>query len=284
MDTCKTALPDLEFVEVMVINACNLSCAGCTTFSDLKHKGYVGWARGQEWLRSWQQRVNIKAVGLMGGEPLMNPELEHWLRGIRELLPDAQIRFVTNGLLLHKHWWILDLLDELGHAVFKISQHVDTDHMQQVISTVMNSRDWQPIREHGIDRWVSESGLRLQLARPVRFVKTFRGDYAAAQPHHSDPAQAFGMCVQKRCPLLLDGRLWKCGTAALTPRMLARFGWPNREAWQPYMHDGLAADCGDQELLAFLQNFGRPHDMCRQCPSPQDQDSVLDHAHTVRFK
>jgi organic radical activating enzyme len=284
MELYKTSLPNLEFLEVMVINACNLSCAGCTTFSDLKHSGYVTWKQGRDWLEPWTNRINIQAIGMMGGEPLMNPELRQWLLGIRELLPETQIRVVTNGLLLHKHWWILDLLDTLGNSVLKISQHVDDPRLTDAIDHVFSSRDWKPINEYGIDRWVSSSGLRFQIVRPTQFLKTFKGEYVDAAPHDSDPAQAFSICVQKKCPLLFDEKIWKCGTAALTPPMLERFDWPNRAQWEPFIVPGLESTCSNEELNTFVNNFGKPHGLCKQCPSTTDTGSRVDHASTVAFK
>jgi hypothetical protein len=284
MEPYKTSLPDLEFLEVMVINACNLSCAGCTTFSDLKHAGYVSWKQGYDWLKPWTDRINIEAIGMMGGEPLMNPELQQWLCGIRELLPQAQIRVVTNGLLLHKNWWILDLLDTLGNSVLKISQHVDDPILTDAIDQIFSSRDWKSIHEHGIDRWICSSGLRFQIARPKQFLKTFRGDYADAMPHDSDPDSAFSICVQKKCPLLFNGKIWKCGTAALTPPMLERFNWPNRSHWEPFVVPGLESTCNDQELNRFINNFGKPNLLCKQCPSTSDTNSLVDHTSTVVFK
>lgn len=278
------SLPRLEFLEVMIINACNLSCAGCTTFSDLTHQGYVTWDQGRQWLEPWRRRIHIQAIGVMGGEPLMNPDLKQWLVGLRDLLPEAQIRFVTNGLLLPKNWWILDLLDELGNSVLKISQHVQDARLADSIQHIFSSRAWTPVTEHGIDRWRCDSGLRFQIARPKKFFKTFKGTYTNAAPHDSDPSEAFAVCVQKKCPLLMQGHIWKCGTMALTPSMLARFDWPNREHWQPFIRPGLAPDCSDADLARFLDNFGRPHAVCRQCPSAADRDSELDHASTVVFK
>lgn len=281
MEQDKTSIYDLEFLEIMLINACNLSCQGCTTFSDVRHSGYVSWSQGRSWLEPWTKRMNILGVGVMGGEPLMNPDLRSWLVGIRKLLPAAQIRFVTNATLLERNWWVLDLLEDLGNAVFKISAHTTVD---AEIQRVFDSRAWSPVTEFGIERWASPRGLRFQIARPTKFFKTFRGSYHDMMPHHSDAAAAFDLCVQKRCPLLVNGRIWKCGTLALTPGMLERHQWPNLDLWQPYIDPGLDSDCTDQELMQFLQNFGKPHARCRQCPTRQDLDSILDHTKTVTFK
>jgi hypothetical protein len=221
----------------------------------------------------------------MGGEPLMNPDIATWLQGLRSLLPVAQLRFVTNGLLLEKHLDIIDLLNDLGNTVLKISCHVEDARMQDAIEYVMHRYAWEPIREFGIDRWKIRDGhMRFQITRPTQFLKTFRNGYADMAPHHSDPAKAFAICVQYHCPMLHNGRLFKCGTAGLTPGVLARHGNPNIDSWRHYLVDGLDSNCSDLELERFVNNFGRPHVICGQCPTVQDAQSLIDHRSTVTFK
>jgi organic radical activating enzyme len=244
----------------------------------------VPWPQAKVWLESWIHRLDIKAVGIIGGEPLMNPHLKQYIQGIRELLPDAQIRIVTNGLLLGKHFDIVDLLDLVGNAVLKISYHVDDAQLDNTIDRVMQFRTWAPILEHGINRWVSPSGFRFQVARPEKFLKTFLNDYADMMPHDNDPTESFELCVQKRCPMLLDGKLWKCGTLALTPKILSRMGNPNIESWMPYIDPGIDSGCSEKELISFVNNFGKPHRRCAQCPTIKDTNSVFDHKSTVSFK
>jgi len=274
----------LPFLEIMIIRACNLSCQGCTTFSDLTHTGYVNWQQGQQWLVPWAKKINIEAVGLMGGEPLINPQLADWLIGIRTLLPDAQIRFVTNGLLLDRHWHIVELLQQLGNTVLKISHHIDDARITNVIDRIFSTWQWTPVEEFGISRWQRADNLRFQIARPLRFIKTFRGDYPDIMPHANTPADAFRICVQQRCPLLYKGNLFKCGTLGLTPDLLERFNWPNQELWQPYMTPGLSPESDPSLVEEFVKNFGRPHTVCAQCPSDSDLTSMVDHTKTVTFK
>jgi organic radical activating enzyme len=274
----------LPFLEMMSTNVCNLSCAGCTTFSDLDHRGYMTWAQARQQIEPWLERLDIQAFGFMGGEPLINPDLRAWLVGIRELMPNTQIRFITNGLLLERHWWVVDLLDQLGNSVLKISKHVNDPRIDSAISQVFASRKWVAIKEFGIDRWHSPSGMRFQIASPTRFLKTFQGDYHDMRPHDNNIHDAFDVCVQQRCPLLHDSRLYKCGTAGLTPKIVQRHGMPNSALWQPYLTKGLDSDCSDRELDKFINNFGKPHAICRQCPSSKDHMSMLDHTKTVKFK
>ena len=275
----------LPFLELMVIRGCNLSCQGCTTFSDMRHAGYVTWKQGRSDIEPWINRVNLPAIGIMGGEPLMNPDLESWLTGIRKLLPHSQIRFVTNGLLLSKHWHIFELLRDIGNSVFKISAHVDTPELDSVINRIMNTCDWEPVTEYGIERWKdADRDFRFQIARPTRFIKTFQNDYSDMAPHNNLPADSFKICVQQRCPLLWKGRLFKCGTLALTADMIEQQGSPNQDQWKDMIDTGLGPDCTDNDLEKFINNFGHPHRLCAQCPSINDVSSLVDHRSTVFFK
>jgi organic radical activating enzyme len=275
----------LPFLELMVIRACNLSCTGCTTFSDLRHSGYVTWEQGRNELEPWVGRLKLDAVGIMGGEPLINPDIANWLIGIRKLLPNSQIRFVTNGLLLEQNWHVFELLRDLENTVFKISYHVDDDKLNRTIDRIMGSCNWKPVEEFGIKRWKDpERDFRFQVATPTQFLKTFKNTYENMAPHDNWPDQAFDLCVQKRCPLLWQGKLFKCGTLALTPPLLERYNWPNRDQWLPYLDSGLDVKCSDHELELFINNFGKPNAKCRQCPSQSDLQSLVDHRTTVTFK
>ena len=238
--------------------------------------------QGKEQLLPWLQRLDILDFGIMGGEPMINPQWREWVQGVRDIMPRAQIRFTTNGLLLHKASDILDLCDAVGNIVLKITVHVQDAELEHCIQQLQAQRDWRPVREHGIQRWTSGDRVRLQINRPRQFLKPFQGQYHDMMPWHSRPQQAFDRCIQQTCPLLYQGRIYKCSTSALLLDTLTRFGRPNWQHWQPFVQSGLGIEDSDQELQAFLENFGQAHAMCAQCPS-QD-NAVLDHASTVKFK
>lgn len=258
----------LPFLETMITQVCNLSCQGCTNYSDLTHSGYVTWAQGQESLLAWLDRIDILDFGIMGGEPMINPEFREWLIGVRKLLPDAQIRFTTNGLLLHRHPDVIDLMHDLGNVSFKITVHYTTAELEQQIQHVFEKYQWQPVREHGIDRWKTSNNFRFHVKRPNTFVMTHRNNYENMAPWHNEPAQAFEACIQQTCPLLYNGAIYKCSTAGLLLDTLARFNFPNFEQWKPYIPRALVPTDSDQLLAEFVSNFGKPNDICAQCPTP----------------
>jgi hypothetical protein len=80
--------PQLPFLETMITQVCNLSCHGCTNFSDLTHSGYVSWNQGKQWVESWIEHIDILAV-----ENILSTTLHYLTPGahIRILVPDFKV-------------------------------------------------------------------------------------------------------------------------------------------------------------------------------------------------
>lgn len=268
----------------MLIYPCNLKCNGCSTFSDLNVKGYVTSEQGLAWLEPWTHRLDIQAWGAMGGEPLMNPDIYNWITGVRKLLPNAQIRFVTNGLLLEKHWKLVKLLSEIGNCILKISVHLEDKKITRNIDRIKKTWDWTPVYEYGIHRWSMPNGFKFQINYPKQFTKTFRNNYQNMMPYDNSPSEAFDNCHQQTCAMLLRDKIFKCSNTALIPDILEKFNRPNWEMWQPYVNQGLSIDDTDSSLNNFIDNFGKPHSVCRQCPTKNDVESIVDHLSNVTFK
>jgi organic radical activating enzyme len=276
--------PVLPFVEIMVTQGCNLSCAGCTNYSDLAHKGYLPWEEGRKEIELWLERVDIPDFGILGGEPLMNPDIRNWIKGLREIMPNSQIRFTTNGLLLAQNFDIVDLLHDIGNVVFKIAVHEHNPELENIIQKVLQKFKWEDVVEFGVSRLKTTNNLRFHIRRPDIFYKTFVGSYSDMMPHDNDPNDAFALCCQQTCPLLYNGKIYKCSTNGLLEDTLAKFNNPNFEKWKPYLQEGLVHDCSDVELNKFLSNFGKPNDVCRACPSKKDKQSAIVHLQNVSRK
>lgn len=274
----------LPFAEIMTTQVCNLRCVGCSNYSDLQHQGYLTWAQARTQIEPWLDRIDIPDFGIIGGEPLVNPDIRTWLIGIRELLPNAQIRFTTNGLLLKKHYDIVALLAELGNCVFKITVHTADQEIEEVINNIFADYAWNEVTEFGIKRFKTNNNFRFHVRRPDVFWKTYRGFYNNMLPHNSNPAEAFSICSQTQCPLLFNGALYKCSTAGLLKDTLDKVNSSNLEQWQPYIPEGLLPTCSDSELHSFVNNFGKPHAICGQCPTSKDIDSKVIHATGVTIK
>jgi hypothetical protein len=273
----------LPFVEMQVTQVCNLSCLGCSNYADLKHTGYLKWSEGRREISQWLDRMDIGDFGIMGGEPLINPELKQWITGLRELLPTSTIRFSTNGELLDKHLDVLETAHEAGNFVFKITAHQHSERVEAVIEKIFNMYKWEPVFEFGIYRFKTGNNLRFQVNRPQTFLKYYKNDYANMMPYHSDPKESFEICMQQRCPLMFEGRMYKCSTLGGLDQTLKRFKITD-PAWDPYRSYWITPGSSHKEVEIFLKNYGKPHAVCAMCPTAKDAEATILHYNNVTTK
>ena len=94
----------LPYLEFHVADHCNLNCKYCTHYSPLVTEpvftDYDSFAEDLSGLKRFIRDIGV--VRILGGEPLLNPELPAYIRLVRRLYPSAIITVVTNGLLLRK--------------------------------------------------------------------------------------------------------------------------------------------------------------------------------------
>ena len=93
----------IESLEYHIVDHCNLNCAGCSHFSPLAEHWFVDPEDFEkEWKEVADSGLEIKRIRILGGEPLLHPELGYMLKCIRCLFPVSDINVVTNGILLNK--------------------------------------------------------------------------------------------------------------------------------------------------------------------------------------
>ncbi|MBR3654605.1 MAG: 4Fe-4S cluster-binding domain-containing protein [Elusimicrobia bacterium] len=93
----------LEFIEIHLVDSCNLKCKACTSFSNITTKANFIDARllGIR-LSKLTKLFTIEQIRLVGGEPLLHPDINNVLKIVRQCLGYSQIELVTNGILLNK--------------------------------------------------------------------------------------------------------------------------------------------------------------------------------------
>ena len=84
------------------VNGCNLKCGHCAT--RLFPKGRIRFIKEKVWrdmfhvIKEVSPRCRVEMA--MAGEPLLHPDMLHFLRIAREISPDSQIQITTNGTML----------------------------------------------------------------------------------------------------------------------------------------------------------------------------------------
>lgn len=92
---------------IHAVDHCNLNCYGCNHFSPLAKKTYLNIKTySNEIMILLRQKAYLifKEVHILGGEPLLNPDITKILIKTRKAFPQnfTTIKLITNGMLLKK--------------------------------------------------------------------------------------------------------------------------------------------------------------------------------------
>lgn len=226
-------------LEVVITTHCNLRCRACAYLSPVMPVTAIAPEQIQRDLAVLARSYHACEVRVLGGEPLLHPELVPILQVIRASGISDTVRVITNGVLLTRapaSFW--ELADEVSVSVYP-GREPGTD----VLAAVARTAD--------------EYGVRLRL----KYFHYFRESYS--EPGARDPElteRIFRTCQMAnvwRCNTVLGGRLYRCPQSAFLPSVIPK----------PGADDGLALtdDPGfGQRLLAFLESSD-PLGACTNC-------------------
>jgi len=228
--------------EINVVEHCNLSCKGCSHLSPILPKHFVSPVDISTDLSILARHYRADEVRLVGGEPLLHPDLPAVAAAVRASGITERVCVVTNGLLL-------DRMDEsFWQAVDKVEvslypgRHPSAEH---------HARYEDRARDHGVDLVASR-------------VDRFRQSYTELPNHdRALTERVFRSCKivhDWRCHTVANGMLFRCPQSYFLPKVLTEhFAVPDVDA----LRIDAGEDFGDR-LLAFLDATG-PLASCSQC-------------------
>lgn len=136
----KDVLPTENMMLGLILNRCNLNCKRCEHGSNLVHENdFLELEKFESYLIQLKKKFkNILRFQLLGGEPLLNPQLDKYIVLTRKYFPATKIEVVTNGLLIPK--MSANLIDVIvkNNAFFWITQYPPT---RQILDQIMDVLD-----------------------------------------------------------------------------------------------------------------------------------------------
>ena len=103
IDKIKTLItPKYNFYkfEIHITDHCNIDCMGCAHYSTLAPKFFLDIETFENDVTELTKKFNYKMMNILGGEPLLHPEIEKFFYSARRICPNMQINLFTNGILL----------------------------------------------------------------------------------------------------------------------------------------------------------------------------------------
>lgn len=225
-----------------VVDHCNLSCRDCDHFSPIARKGYVDPDALYRDFALLARVYRPELVQLMGGEPLLHPDLVAVMRAVRASGITERILVVTNGQLLAR------MSDAFWEAV-------DDLEISQYPGTALDAPS--------LARWQDQArafGVRLEVYEYPAFRHSLS---RVGTLDEATTARVYRACKQVwvwGCHSVYAGYIYRCARSVFLSRVLGG-GAAAREA------NGLRlrGDAGFQaDLLAFLTD-PQPLAVCRHC-------------------
>lgn len=183
----------LKYLEIHLVDHCNLNCKGCGHFSSLSPPSFLSIKEFEDDLR--QLKKHIKTIGqlrLMGGEPLLHPKWIQFFKIARNIYKDSRLSLVTNAILLPK----------IDKEFLKILQKLEVE-----IQITFYSELYQDIEKY--IEILERSKIKFEIEGKTDF-------YKHLNLNKTHPEQdAINNCRDENyCPALKHGKIYQCSALA----------------------------------------------------------------------
>lgn len=241
------------YFEFHVADHCNLNCKACEHYSGLvkgeRYPDFDKFSKDFNMLKSYIDDIGV--IRILGGEPLLNQELEKYLYLVREKYPYSHIYIVTNGLLIRSMKTSLIDAIKKNNILMHISFYPPLeDKMKEILNF---------LEEQEIVYTISE--INYKFTKKQTLIK---------QPD-SVTERIFYNCLQANCHNLYDGKIATCFLPFTTKYFNEYFKLqlPEDEAIDLYnIHLTL-----EEIKLRMLVPFER----CRYCTNAEEIDWDIIH-------
>jgi MoaA/NifB/PqqE/SkfB family radical SAM enzyme len=122
--------------EVHLTDHCNLNCIGCLHFAPLAEKYFLNIKEYEQDCKQLSNLLNgeIESICLLGGEPLLHPQITEIMEITRKHFPVGEIIIVTNGILLFKldnFFWKKCHDNSIGISITKYPISLEFDFLEK---------------------------------------------------------------------------------------------------------------------------------------------------------
>ena len=202
---CAELTGDLENVlmaaEIHLADYCNLNCKGCTHYSPIFERVLPDTKKRLADIKKLSDLFeNVFVFSLLGGEPLLNPQLEEYVTESRKALPKAELQLVTNGLLIPKlEEKVLGSLKQ-NKVTVVISEYQPTHKMMDAIK--------ETLERFQIDYSIRKYDVKQTFYKPLSTLENSK--YPRT-------------CISPGCVNICDGKIARCPQLMYLPKLNERF-------------------------------------------------------------
>lgn len=238
----------LQCIEIYITNECNLTCSDCNRYNNYDFRGHFDWRASEQALLAWGQRITADTITIIGGEPLMHPDLAEWVDLILRAWPSEPVMIQSNGL-------------------------VRKDDLHRILASSHNVGIVASLHQPGMEKTMRKYRTITRMEQVVDNTNFTACAIRDREDHfivHDSPVdKAFAACTMSRSHTLIDGVLYKCPMVAVLPRFMKQYDvrLNNKQRDLLSSYKSLSHTCSDQDLQDFLHQEDKPIPQCNLCPS-----------------
>ena len=240
--------PCMEYMVLNILDHCNLRCKGCDHFACIADPYFVPYEtihRDLDRLSEIFHGDYFMKMSVMGGEPLLHPDLLKILEDVRAHFPYVTIRLTTNGLLLLKQsedFWRVCRENKVTIINTRYPINLDFNKMRE------------KAKSEGVEFNHFEGTGDETVKTLFKKIINLKGD--------SDPVESFSKChLSNYSNFLMEGKLYSCPFSCQSYRIFnQKFEQNLRMTENDYLDIYKVKDM--QEVLNFT---AKPKYYCRYC-------------------
>lgn len=181
--------PLIQYLETHIVDHCNLKCNHCSHFCHLiDEEIYTDINQFTKDINELSSKLDVFQLRLLGGEPLLHPQINNFMIEARKAFPASFISIVTNGILLPsmpQSFW--DTVKE-NRIKIDLSKYPIIGNKFSEILDLIDDHDMQP--------------GNIKLAKKFFESLNPKGD--------SDIEKSYKICGSKACVNLWKQHLYPC--------------------------------------------------------------------------
>lgn len=241
--------PLLKEVHFPLAMHCNLNCRRCGALSNINEEEFADLRMFENSLKTLKHAFShIRVVVLVGGEPLLNPQLPSFVEKTHLLLPESKIYICTNGILVKKlEKDTLEIMKK-SNVLLQITQYPATEKIVQDTINFLK---------------------KAQINYTVTKTEEFGGQTLCREGNGDQIGKPFenGRCVISRlCYEVYNERLYTCSKVVDMYKHKDYLGLEIKENEVKEVSVDLTGKI--ENGWDILKKFGSPHKLCRYCKKP----------------
>lgn len=196
----------IQKLEFYITNVCNLACPDCNRFNDHNFRGHQIWQDYEADYQEWGRKLDVPGLVILGGEPLLNPSILDWIRGLNRCF-GRNVQVLTNGTRLNRTPGLYEALAEHNDGYWANWVGISVHNRQEVDRYLDEAMRFLqgPIKEyHGKDA-LDHTGHPVSSGADYTFVDANLVQVRLWIQDHFYPA-----AIHRAPPSLVDGQ-WRPG-------------------------------------------------------------------------